>query len=301
MKWDGVRAVAYVERGERPAHVAQRPRHQPSAIPRCSRRRPALGRRGGGARRGARGVRRGAAGPSFGRLQERMHVSDAGRGAAPRRAGAGRLPRLRPAPPRRPVAAASCRTPSAAPLLEGLEPRRADAWRVPPSFPGPGADVLAASREHGLEGVVAKRLASAYLPGRRSPDWRKVKHLRMQEVVVAGWRPGQGRRAGGIGSLMLGVHDGRPGWSYAGGVGTGFTERDARRPRAAARRRWHGRRLPSPRRCRREPRPGTRTGSSRGWWARSPSPSGPSDGRLRHPSWRGLRPDKRPAEVRKEV
>src|SRR3954449_11594677 len=74
-------------------------------------------------------------------------------------------------------------------LLEGLGIEgtgiEGTAWRVPPSFAGSGADVLAASRENQLEGVLAKRATSTYRPGARSPDWRKVKHLRMQEVVIA--------------------------------------------------------------------------------------------------------------------
>ena len=75
-----------------------------------------------------------------------------------------------------------------------------------------------------MEGVVAKRRDSTYLPGRRSPRWRKVKHVRTQEVVIGGWRPGNGRRAGGIGSLMMGVPD-EDGLRYVGQVGTGFTDK----------------------------------------------------------------------------
>jgi bifunctional non-homologous end joining protein LigD len=95
---------------------------------------------------------------------------------------------------------------------------------VPPSFTGHrGADVLAASREHGLEGVVAKRLDSRYEPGARSPAWRKIKNIRRQEVVVGGWKPGEGARSGQVGSLLIGVYDDRGGLDYAGHVGTGFT------------------------------------------------------------------------------
>src|SRR6266536_3550982 len=95
--------------------------------------------------------------------------------------------------------------------------------RTPPWFAGGGADVLAASAEQGLEGVVAKRLESPYLPGRRSPAWRKVKPVRTQEVVIGGWKPGEGRRAGMIGSLLLGI-PGPEGLRYVGHVGTGFTQ-----------------------------------------------------------------------------
>ena len=65
---------------------------------------------------------------------------------------------------------------------------------VPPSFPGGGQAVLAASREHGLEGVVLKQLDSLYLPGRRSPLWLKVKNERIADVVIGGWIPGHGAR-----------------------------------------------------------------------------------------------------------
>jgi bifunctional non-homologous end joining protein LigD len=173
----------------------------------------------------------------------------------------------------------------------------AGAWRVPPSFRGPGADVLAASAEAGLEGVVAKRLGSTYLPGRRSPDWRKVKHLRMQEVVIAGWRPGKGRREGRLGSLILGVQ-GASGLLHAGGVGTGFTERmlDDLSARLAPLAR------PTSPFAQALARADTRDAR----WV-EPRLVGEvvfaewtSDGRLRHPSWRGLRPDRQPGDVRRE-
>lgn len=110
-------------------------------------------------------------------------------------------------------------------LLESLDLASGDGtWQVPPSFTGyAGTDMLAVSRDHGLEGIVAKRLDSAYQPGRRSPDWRKVKNVYRQEFVVGGWRRGEGGRTGQIGSLLLGVQ-GRGGLQYAGHVGTGFTE-----------------------------------------------------------------------------
>jgi bifunctional non-homologous end joining protein LigD len=99
-------------------------------------------------------------------------------------------------------------------------------WVATPWFRGGGAGVRAASEENGLEGVVAKRLTSPYRPGLRSPDWRKVKNVRTQSVVVGGWRPGQGRRAGGVGSLLFGVPDGEGNLVYAGHVGTGFSDQD---------------------------------------------------------------------------
>jgi bifunctional non-homologous end joining protein LigD len=181
-------------------------------------------------------------------------------------------------------------------LLESLE-LSGPSWQVPPSFPGGGQAVLDAARGSGLEGVVAKRLDSRYEPGRRSDCWTKVKVTRTQAVVVAGWKPGAGRRAGLPGSLLLGVHDGGA-LVFAGHVGTGFTDRALRdlADRLTALRRdtspYDGQ----------VPREHTRdavwvepvlTGEVEfAEWTR--------DGRLRHPSWRGLRPDVAPDETVRE-
>ena len=99
------------------------------------------------------------------------------------------------------------------------------AWRVPAAHPGRGAALLKATQAQGLEGVVAKRLDSRYEPGRRTGAWIKVKNVQRQELVIAGWLPGEGRRAERIGALLMGhwTDDGR--LRYAGRVGTGFTER----------------------------------------------------------------------------
>ena len=99
------------------------------------------------------------------------------------------------------------------------------AWRVPAAHPGRGSALLEATEAQGLEGVVAKRLDSRYEPGRRTGAWVKIKHVRRQELVICGWLPGEGRRTERIGALLMGywTEDGR--LSYAGRVGTGFTER----------------------------------------------------------------------------
>jgi bifunctional non-homologous end joining protein LigD len=94
-------------------------------------------------------------------------------------------------------------------------------WTVSPLFDD-GPATLQAATENGLEGVVAKRLSSVYRPGYRTGDWIKVRFSHRQEFVVGGWEHGEGGRAGGIGSLLLGVYDG-PDLVYAGQVGTGFT------------------------------------------------------------------------------
>ena len=67
-------------------------------------------------------------------------------------------------------------------------------WRTPRHFVGESERVLAATREHGLEGVVAKRLGSPYLPGARNGAWVKHKHRRTESFLVTGWCPAEPRR-----------------------------------------------------------------------------------------------------------
>jgi len=101
-------------------------------------------------------------------------------------------------------------------------------WQTPPAFIGvAGSVVQALSRQHELEGVMAKRLESRYEPGRRSSSWRKIKNVHRQEVVVGGWKPGAGGRTGMIGSLLVGVQS-PAGLAYAGHVGTGFSQQTLR-------------------------------------------------------------------------
>jgi bifunctional non-homologous end joining protein LigD len=166
-------------------------------------------------------------------------------------------------------------------------------WVATPWFAGGGAQVLAASQENGLEGVVAKRLNSVYRPGLRGPDWRKIKNFRSQAVVVGGWRAGQGRRAGGIGSLLFGVPDDEGRLVYAGHVGTGFTDQDL-----ADLKRMFTARKTSPFHGV-LPRDVTRDAH----WV-EPDLVGEvayavwtADGRLRHPAWRGVRDDLEPDDV----
>jgi bifunctional non-homologous end joining protein LigD len=89
---------------------------------------------------------------------------------------------------------------------------------------GQGSDLVASAKRLGLEGVMAKRLGSRYRPGRRSPDWRKVKLVKTQDCVILGWTPGQGGRSTTLGALLVGAYD-RGELIWIGQVGTGFTER----------------------------------------------------------------------------
>ena len=95
---------------------------------------------------------------------------------------------------------------------------------VPGQLHGDPAAVLARTKADGWEGMIAKKSDSRYQPGKRSPAWIKVKNEQDIEVAVVGWEPGQGRRAGMIGSLILAVPAGT-GWRYVGKVGTGFTDK----------------------------------------------------------------------------
>ncbi|GII76425.1 ATP-dependent DNA ligase [Sphaerisporangium rufum] len=171
-------------------------------------------------------------------------------------------------------------------------------WQVPAWFRDEGAHALELSRRLGIEGIVSKRLSSPYRPGRRSAEWTKVKNFRAQEVVIGGWTPGRGRRAATIGSLLVGVHEaGR--LVYAGNVGTGFTEETLRdlaetlAPLARPRPPFDG---PVPREQARDARwvePVLVGEVQYAEWTH--------DGRLRHPSWRGLRDDKAPGSVTREA
>ena len=96
-------------------------------------------------------------------------------------------------------------------------------WQTPPHQVGDGEVLMKASLDAGLEGVVAKRLDSVYEPGRRSGAWLKVKNRLRQEFVIGGWVDGEGRRQGLPGALLVGYHEeGR--LVYASRVGTGFTD-----------------------------------------------------------------------------
>ena len=95
-------------------------------------------------------------------------------------------------------------------------------WQTPPTTIGGGEAVLATAEQLGLEGVVAKRLDSPYLPGRRADSWRKVKPHLGQELVVGGWLPGAGRLEGRLGSLLVGYHDAAGALQFAGRVGSGI-------------------------------------------------------------------------------
>ncbi|MGW8064121.1 ATP-dependent DNA ligase [Streptomyces ziwulingensis] len=95
-------------------------------------------------------------------------------------------------------------------------------WSTPGALVGHGEQALRATREHGLEGLVCKRLDSPYEPGVRSRAWIKIRNMRSEDVVVGGWLPGRGRLTGLPGAVLVGQRAaGR--LRYVGGVGTGWS------------------------------------------------------------------------------
>lgn len=166
---------------------------------------------------------------------------------------------------------------------------------VPVTFGSDRDLALRTTRELRLEGLIAKAKDSIYRPGARSRTWLKIKYVHTQEVIVVGWTPGSGRRGATLGSLLLAVHT-DDGLRYAGKVGTGFTEKSL----AAIRRELAAIERPT---APLDGVPGAEARDAR--WV-EPSRVGEvtygewtSAGRLRHPVWRGWRPDKSPQEARR--
>jgi len=112
-------------------------------------------------------------------------------------------------------------------LLDSLA-IRGRAWQTAPVLDATPQELVAACRQAGLEGFMAKRLDAPYSVGRRSPAWWKVKCGRRREFVVGGWSSGQGGRQESIGSLALGCYDtadeGTQRLFYVGQAGSGLNE-----------------------------------------------------------------------------
>ncbi|GLZ06974.1 hypothetical protein Acsp03_44400 [Actinomadura sp. NBRC 104412] len=184
-------------------------------------------------------------------------------------------------------------------LLADLDLGGTGPIEVPPYLDGGDsaqvAELMEFTKEQRLEGLMAKRLDSVYRPGRRVDFWRKVKNFLTREVIICGWKPGRGRREGGVGSLLLGEYDTKGRLCFVGHVGTGFTDRALDELYETL---WPLRR-PTPPYDEPVPREFARDAQ----WV-EPRLVGEvaysvrtRDGRLRFPSWRGLRDDKDPLEV----
>ncbi len=169
------------------------------------------------------------------------------------------------------------------------------AWSTPAAIVGHGAQALRATVEHGLEGLVCKRLDSVYEPGVRSRAWIKIRNMRSEDVLIGGWLPGRGRLTGLPGAVLVGQRAaGR--LRYVGGVGTGWSEAERTELAALLRElatdvcpfdpvpaapgaRWVVPRLVG------EVRYSTRT----------------RNGMLRQPSWLRLRPDLAPEDAAADI
>jgi bifunctional non-homologous end joining protein LigD len=224
-KWDGVRALVSVrepEQGGIRLHSrsgADITRTYPEVVAVAGR---LLGESGGnGLRLDGEIIALGSDGrPSFGALQSRMAVNDEGRA---RRLAASTPASFLPFD----VLAHDGLDVTGLPYEERRALLEALPVDVPPSLCAPevgAADVEAIAREQGLEGVVAKLKGRPYEPGRRSASWIKMPFRKRRDVVIGGWEPGQHGRAGQLGALLVGVYD-EGGLRYAGQVGTGFTDR----------------------------------------------------------------------------
>jgi bifunctional non-homologous end joining protein LigD len=108
-------------------------------------------------------------------------------------------------------------------LLKGVL-KTGESVRFVESFEGDGNTVFKAAIATGMEGIVAKRMDSRYLPGRRSADWLKIKATSSDDFVIGGYSRGSGNRAASFGALLLGYHDEKGRLIYSGRVGTGFND-----------------------------------------------------------------------------
>jgi bifunctional non-homologous end joining protein LigD len=179
------------------------------------------------------------------------------------------------------------------------------AWQTPPYYPGDGQALLKTSKQLDLEGVIAKRLNSIYEAGKRTGAWIKIKNQRRQELVIAGWVSGAGRRSSRIGAILTGYYDvtaeeaaerGQPQrLIYSGKVGTGFSDASLAELAAA----FQSLRRPDNPFANRIPYKDAHFVEPRligefeftEWTGHNT---------LRHPSFKGLRTDKEPTEVIRE-
>jgi len=291
IKWDGVRAITFVE-GGRIRMLSRNDKDLGSSFPEFREIGDALGSQrcvldGEIIVMGDKGI------PDFGRLQHRLHLS-----------GAGAIRKSVADSPASYVVFDLLFVDGHSIMGRTYDERRerleelhvaGSSFTTAESFrDADGAEILQATKEAGLEGVVAKRRDAPYVEGKRSDAWIKVKNQRMQEVVIGGWTEGSGSRSGSLGALLLGIPDAK-GLRFVGKVGTGFTARD-RGELVDLLARIGTKKNPfyppsevvesAPHHFVRPEHVGEVQFSD---WT--------SARRLRHPTWRGLRLDKSPAEV----
>ncbi len=168
--------------------------------------------------------------------------------------------------------------------------------RLSPQVARDGRELYREAIAEGWEGLIAKRASSKYLSGKRTTDWVKLKLIREQEFVVGGWTEPRGTRSN-LGALLLGVYDEDARLHYVAHVGSGFNEAEldrlmrALKPLATSRCPFD------------EPPPGT---NETPHWvkprlvAQVKFTEWTDEGRLRHPTYLGLRDDVKPKSVRRE-
>jgi bifunctional non-homologous end joining protein LigD len=162
-----------------------------------------------------------------------------------------------------------------------------------------GPALYRAAQKQQFEGIMAKKRDSRYFPGRRTREWVKIKTHGRQEFVVAGYTRGQGRRSGRFGSLILGYWQGDD-LVYAGNVGTGFTDKEIdqllSKLRPLERKEPPFRTVPKMPKVRKDAilwvEPKLVAEVEFVEWTH--------DGRLRAPSYQGLRDDKEAEDVQRE-
>jgi bifunctional non-homologous end joining protein LigD len=167
--------------------------------------------------------------------------------------------------------------------------------RISEQSVGHGGEMHARAQAGGWEGVIAKKIESPYSSGKRSPEWKKLKLVRRQACVIGGWTDPRGSRPF-FGALLLGVHDNEGRLQYIGHTGAGFTDAELGRV-------WRKLRGFA---ARRSPFAQTPKTNAPPHWvepklvAEVKFTEWTADGKLRHPTYIGLRDDIKPATVRKE-
>jgi bifunctional non-homologous end joining protein LigD len=288
LKWDGVRAIAFIEGGR----LVLRARSGRDITARYPELRPlAAALAGREVVLDGEVVAFDGARPSFQKLQRRMHLSSEHA-----------VRRLAREDPVHYIAFDLLYLDGRSLLDRRYDERRVElaalelagpTWQAPAHHVGDGAALLELTRAQQLEGVIAKRLDCPYVPGRRTQGWIKVKNVATTDVVVGGWLGGDGGRAGRLGALAIGIPDDDGVLRYAGRVGSGFSDAELTRlgdllvPLARAGSPFVGRQPPKLTNFV-EPALVARVAFSERTQA----------GTLRQPSYKGLRDDIAPADVR---
>ncbi len=183
-------------------------------------------------------------------------------------------------------------------VLKTLVPESDPVVRLGVEYPGAGPEFLSQACRLGLEGAVSKRGDSAYRDGVRTREWVKVKCEQRQEMVIGGFTDPQGSRSG-FGALLLGVYEPDGKLRYSGKVGTGFDDRTLVSVRGML--------------DKLEQDKPAFVNPPRGYEAKGAHWVQPKlvgevsftewtqDGTLRHPSFQGLREDKKATDVVREL